>query len=602
MTTLLAPGDAEVVLRSTANAAGADPANPGDVAFTSEAGEALEVQLTRAWFGYRTAAQTAAFTRVSVKDIVGVQFDASKRLMTVYAYVSKAGGCCASGGRVASHVSLVVDRGDIYADAEVGAAAGGWVLQILRLAYPGAAWLGPQGQAEGAGEEEGKGDAKGTGAAGQQNDKIGRRRFLAVVNPVGGTGHAVPRFREQVRPMWEQAGIEVTEFVTQHADHATEHMIALGDDLYKYDAIVALGGDGLLYEVVQGLCQRPDPAKAIKVNLGVVPCGSGNGLAKSVSYEAGESFGVASSAFVNCKGRALPLDIMLYETPTKRYTGFLSFEWAIVADFDIESEAYRCCGGFRFTWGAIVRTCCLRRYRGRLWYLPAGKGGASAAAAGGGGGGDVVSTALVAANDSTPTDVSLDVAAGEGGGGGGGESKFEGKGEGAGAGGGGGEGGAKATCVGPLGPAGSGFGVLPPLADAVDHKEGWELIESDGDDWVYLWVMNPSHAAHDAFAQPGAKFDDGAVHIQLARGIGQCSVLKLLLGIEEGTHVKMSCVETIKARALRFEPLQVLRPRKGQSANPAGRVVVDGELVKNETIQMEVQQGLGRLIRLPADV
>jgi hypothetical protein len=47
------------------------------------------------------------------------------------------------------------------------------------------------------------------------------------------------------------------------------------------------------------------------------------------------------------------------------------FTWAIVADIDIESEKWRCCGGARFTWGGIVRALCLRKYQGTLWYLPA---------------------------------------------------------------------------------------------------------------------------------------------------------------------------------------------------------------------------------------
>jgi hypothetical protein len=46
--------------------------------------------------------------------------------------------------------------------------------------------------------------------------------------------------------------------------------------------------------------------------------------------------------------------------------------WAIIADIDIESEKWRCCGPARFTVGALVRALCLRKYRGRLWYLPAG--------------------------------------------------------------------------------------------------------------------------------------------------------------------------------------------------------------------------------------
>ena len=74
------------------------------------------------------------------------------------------------------------------------------------------------------------------------------------------------------------------------------------------------------YEVMQGLVQRADPRKTLKsVPLGVIPCGSGNGLAKSVLRDAGEAYGIAPAAFVVLKGKPLPLDINMYESATQRY-------------------------------------------------------------------------------------------------------------------------------------------------------------------------------------------------------------------------------------------------------------------------------------------
>lgn len=46
-----------------------------------------------------------------------------------------------------------------------------------------------------------------------------------------------------------------------------------------------VGGDGIVFEVVNGLFQRPDWEKALReLSLGVIPCGSGNGLAKSMAH------------------------------------------------------------------------------------------------------------------------------------------------------------------------------------------------------------------------------------------------------------------------------------------------------------------------------
>ena len=62
-------------------------------------------------------------------------------------------------------------------------------------------------------------------------------------------------------------------------------------------------GDGLIYEVINGLMRRLDWRRAIQTPIGVIPCGTGNALAASILWKAGESLKsaalVPSSAFVS---------------------------------------------------------------------------------------------------------------------------------------------------------------------------------------------------------------------------------------------------------------------------------------------------------------
>ena len=49
----------------------------------------------------------------------------------------------------------------------------------------------------------------------------------------------------------------------------------------RWKGIVVVGGDGSFYEVLNGIFARPDWRDVFKqVPLGIIPCGSGNGLSR----------------------------------------------------------------------------------------------------------------------------------------------------------------------------------------------------------------------------------------------------------------------------------------------------------------------------------
>lgn len=148
----------------------------------------------------------------------------------------------------------------------------------------------------------------------------------------------------------------------------------------KYRGIVTASGDGLLYEVLQGILTRKDALETIRnVRLGVLPLGSGNGLAASILRDANVSdiSDLMASAFLIARGASRDIDIAAIETSTSSVLySFLCLEWALFADIDIESEWLRCCGAARFTfWGVWRIMCCLRRYHGTFSYLPEGRDG-----------------------------------------------------------------------------------------------------------------------------------------------------------------------------------------------------------------------------------
>lgn len=328
-----------------------------------------------------------------------------------------------------------------------------------------------------------------------------------------------------------------------------------------YSDIVVVGGDGLLHEVVQGLMARDDWRAAIKLPIGILPAGSGNGLAKSMLYQSGEEYDALSAAFLIARGAYVGADLATVEWAarsatsagaggsygarvarmplTGRRTSILSLAWAFVGDVDFESERYRCCGGLRFTCGALARLCCLRRYSGRLQWLPPAAVGAP----------PLHQPAADAGADAGDGDARSD-------------------------------GVNRPLCE-----------HLPPLADnrTVTLPHGWS--EEEGE-FLVFWASLPSHAASDMHTAPSATLGDGLFHIVTGRGMSSCALFRAFVAIEEGGHAAFDGVEIIRARAFRLVP-------STNRDDLLGYLSLDGEPIPYGTVQAETHRGLANVICAP---
>lgn len=199
-----------------------------------------------------------------------------------------------------------------------------------------------------------------------------QRHYLVIVNPKSGPGRSLEIFLHRVRPILAEADISHLLLVTERRNHARDFIKNL--QLNQWSGILIISGDGLLYEVYNGLMERPDWELAVKIPIGIIPGGSGNGLARTISHAANEPYvsdPILASTLGIAKGRVAPLDLMKVETPSGPLYSFLNVGWGIMADIDIESEKLRAIGEIRFTLWAFWRVFNLRTYHGRISYLPA---------------------------------------------------------------------------------------------------------------------------------------------------------------------------------------------------------------------------------------
>ncbi|CAF0917521.1 unnamed protein product [Didymodactylos carnosus] len=175
------------------------------------------------------------------------------------------------------------------------------------------------------------------------SDLVSKRdkRLLVFINPAGGSGKAYKLFMEGVVGVFSEAELPYHVIITDHAGHAKEYVQSI--DLNEWYGIVLASGDGLVFEIINGLMSRPDWLQALKLPIGHLPCGSGNAFitnilrcSKQVIMDSMEKF-VIQAAVLIATHNVVPMDIAVIDTiDGQRLFSFLSVTWAIIADVDCE--------------------------------------------------------------------------------------------------------------------------------------------------------------------------------------------------------------------------------------------------------------------------
>jgi diacylglycerol kinase (ATP) len=101
------------------------------------------------------------------------------------------------------------------------------------------------------------------------------RKVKVILNPMADMGNAW-KVADDLRPILNEYG-NADWSGTVYPTHATELAKQAGEQ--GYDMIIAMGGDGTVHEVVNGIMQLPENQRPL---LGIVPVGSGNDFAHAI--------------------------------------------------------------------------------------------------------------------------------------------------------------------------------------------------------------------------------------------------------------------------------------------------------------------------------
>lgn len=163
-------------------------------------------------------------------------------------------------------------------------------------------------------------------------------KFIITVNPHSGKKLG-PKLLKKVKSVFDAEGAELFIIETTFAGHAKElaNQIEFGD----YDGFLAIGGDGTLHEVINGMLTRNDDKQ---IPIGMIPGGSGN----SYMHDLGLTDPIkAAKAIIQGKKRRVDVARIDINHIVKYAINLVG--WGLVTDVGNRAEHYRWLGPSRYT-------------------------------------------------------------------------------------------------------------------------------------------------------------------------------------------------------------------------------------------------------------
>lgn len=181
--------------------------------------------------------------------------------------------------------------------------------------------------------------------------------MAVILNPAAAGGRAA-RLRRPIAERFERHGVEARVFETGAAGEAWR--LAGETPLAGFDGLVAAGGDGTVFEAVNGLLGRP---AAERPPLGVVPVGTGNAFAREFGLGPGDW---RRAIDIVAAGRPGPIDVGRVQAGGARYHFVNVVGVGLAADAGRTAARLKFLGNAAYTLAAVWHLLRLRSHAVRV--------------------------------------------------------------------------------------------------------------------------------------------------------------------------------------------------------------------------------------------
>ena len=147
-----------------------------------------------------------------------------------------------------------------------------------------------------------------------------KKDIIFVVNPISGT-QGKKAILKWIDERLDRSIYDYSIVNTEYAGHATQ--IAATAVQNKVDVVVAIGGDGTINEIARSLVHT-------QTALGIIPCGSGNGLARhlQIPMDPKAAIDILNQGYLNCIDYGKINNIPFFCTCGVGFDAFVSLKFA----------------------------------------------------------------------------------------------------------------------------------------------------------------------------------------------------------------------------------------------------------------------------------
>ncbi len=179
-------------------------------------------------------------------------------------------------------------------------------------------------------------------------------KIFYINNPASHGGKGA-KFFSVIKKEFAKRNVVCEAVQTEYAGHGTEIVSKL--DFECYDALVVSGGDGTLFETINGYFANKSSKR---IPVGVIPIGRGNAFARDLDLHP-EKLNEAIKVIVD--GKTKHVDVGLFKTGNNQFYFINILGFGFVTDVAKTAFKLRLLGHLSYIIGVLYRTIFLKAYR-----------------------------------------------------------------------------------------------------------------------------------------------------------------------------------------------------------------------------------------------